>query len=270
MTVQDVAVSPPTPPIVQPPSIDFTSITGERYEKYYLSVNPSIWDKQISLSASSPGQSIVFNSVPMRYFFEDGEYAVSASGSIRVYLPTGISASSDYSARRTIPFALKDFHSPLLHEEHTILKTFDSQTAMLPKTSDYFNNYSIHKYFSVKYTLTEAQWHSFISDEPNYIRANVTFPAETVLSSASLYEQFVHVSRNFYQYKSLTIQFDPDLVIHKVFPVLPTVVSSFDLNEENVLMVTFDEYNEPFTGPIFSYLVNVGDNRLEEKTFSIE
>lgn len=286
---------------------DFLSMTGERYETYYLTVDPAIYDERVSASGSAfacytvnngsiyggPSGEAVSNSftihnMPLRCFFVDGTYSLQCSGmswhfgkgSVRIDTDTfdRISFQSTYyhSFNTTTDLATNSasLNGPY-YEEKAYLKPFESTVMALPKTSDYFNTDHVSRYITLYFRVSAAQLASFGNSHTGGSRYDSfegnlnSYYTDISLSTSEMFRPFIHVSRNFYRYKTIVIRFDPAREVKFAYPPLPPLIESYDLSAENVLTVTLKDYNEPFEGPLFSYLVKSGSS-WELKTISIE
>jgi len=170
------------------------------------------------------------------------------------------------------------------YEEKDILRSFSSASLALPLTADYSDPYREYKYHTYKYTFPASTLLASSpgapsvpfrnSNSPYNITWNMT-PLQTniAISSENTFDPYVLASRDFYQYKSFTIRYQPGLVIHGciVKPYPHPVVKALDYDpDENSITVTFNPYNTPYQGPLFYYYVEAEDGTWREKTVSIE
>jgi len=283
------------PEIVELPNdADFISFAGERYEKYYFQLDPAIWDRTHTLSVSvrSPNvrdannyntnnylyNTITITNFPLRGFFVPGSYYLSGYGNFAYNTTLGIYqniAGYLFPFNAIVIIAVDETSSnyAATHEEYTVNTVFSNQSLSLPKTAPYSNPYYLYKYKTYYFTLSADQFFQYFNahSRPSDYHSNTVSSAMPM--SLTTFDPHLLKSRDFYQYKSFIITYKPGLVIHGFnlkpmpHPVVETI--TFD-EEENAISVSFRHYNEPYTGPLFTYWIEAEDGTWRDKTVSIE
>jgi len=287
--------------LVLPDDADFISFTGERYEKYRFQLDPVIYNRSITLSGSgntyynshnvSNTMSITttlrnINNPATIMFPATGRlgyylYFYDAGNNNNMFYPTyteKILYANINNASVSIP------PSAVYYEEKDILRSFSSTSLALPLTADYSDPYREYKYHTYQLFVPASTLLAFSPGVPsipwtnpnlpnNYIYESTPLPTDIAMSSENTFDPYILASRDFYQYKSFTIRYKPGLVIHGciVKPYPHPVVIALDYDpDENSITVTFNPYNTPYKGPLFSYYIEAEDGTWREKTVSIE
>ena len=285
-TPQPGTIGAPVPdaPVV-PADIDkdFISFAGERYEKYYWALDPAYYDTIVPLSASadvpfsptSRTETFTFSDFRLGYFFRPGTYLLSYNGFIW-YQTSSVPTQANFNT--SAYFTIGDLFSDINYrDEYKILTNFTSALLSLPKTAPYSSPYSINRNKTYRYyTISTSQLYSLSGSSILFD----FFHLSPLQPSASTDFHYHLESRDFYQYKTIAIVFDPDLLIydHGLHPDVQPIVYSYNFTGDshglpyswnNSVTITFRDYNEPYVGSVFSYWVEE-NGELIEKTLVIE
>jgi len=91
-----------------------------------------------------------------------------------------------------------------------------------------------------------------------------------VTDASNINIPFRQVSRDFYIYRNISIQFAPEFVISGWASSLLNLVESFDLDSAtNTLTANLVMYNERTTGEVFSFNVTTEGGQTHRKSISI-
>jgi hypothetical protein len=269
-------------PSIQAGDADILSFVGKRYEKYVFKMDRAILNRLVSLPAPSEfvaknndsgmfvsdyKNSITVDNIPLRYLVEGGTHSVQVTGN--VITRSGKNMNYTYynnsvSGARELQFDTDKVGRNPEYERYEVLTSFGSDSLALPLTGSYSNPYDEYKYRTFSYLIPIAKfdgWYTLPKDH--------TSMASNLTCSVLTFERYILASRNFYQYKNLTVTFDPDKRISDLKE--GPIVEEYDYDEEsNVLHITLKDYDEqPYSGPVFSFRLQAADGTVREKTISI-
>ena len=298
-TVPDI----PDTPDVTPSAIeeDIISFTGERYEKYYWTLDPVYYDKIVTISGSTTfnaygsnqcTNTLTINNFRLEYFYIPGSYEIQSNGHIGIYGRI-ISVPNDYynfpfTSTTTVTISdLSSLNYSGINDEYKIIKPFSNDSLSLPKTAPYSNLYSTTRGKSYRYYISSDQFFAIYTAGPsrpallisNPGSINGYYPRDITLSASST-DPCILKSRDFFQYYTIKIVFDPELIIYDrylspgVQPIIYTHSIECESNGspgtwKNSLTIIFKDYNEPYVGPVFSYWVLDGQGKPIEKIIRI-
>ena len=270
----------------QPGITDYLYLTGERYEMYYLQPVLEILETK-TMTLTSPRyptdtlrayNQLTLHNVPLENLFDidASPFSVSISGNFGFRAETEF--GSDGGNNRPLING-----NPLLFsldpESFTVLKKFsmNHKALELPKTSSYSSTHTEAK--KVSYLFPFSQFEAYRS-LPNTgfsykggPSANGTYwpiDESDLLCSSDENILFKVVSRDFYQYKSITFAYPADVPITNLASSSP-VVENFNFNERtNTVTVTFKEYDGPYAGDIISYTIKSQDGKTVPRIICID
>jgi hypothetical protein len=282
---QEVLDVPEEPPeeVISPP--DFISIRGERFEKYYAEIHPSLLNTPITLSSpnilgfqygSSPVyyafNQITLHDVPLARFTETSPFSAQVSGTAAVSGKSG----ANYAAY-SYPFETQTLLYPdpagYPLEPYDVLNTFTNKPGclVLPYTGDYSSALVIQEFRKFSMAIPSDLLLSLVTEDSFQIPFPSVLTAFTIdgvysadmVCSCDHYLLLAPKSRNFYQYKSLTAVFSPDAVVSDIRQA--SIVESHVYNpDNNSVTVVFNDYDASYTGEVLFYKIRSGDAGEEE------
>ena len=287
----------PNPPEVIHP--DCLSITGERYEKYYLELDQSILDSSISLrspkilgyvyNGGHAFNEIVLDKIPLKNFIELTPFTCLASGTVAVS-----GRHMDSYIAFSYPFTDIEVNLlPIIHQPDYEKDSFDVLSSYsnkpgeltLPYTGNYLSAYIKHQWRTFSMAISSDFLRSLINtdsfslpfgvEEDNeegieltHYKINNFYSCDLICENEA-FVLLVPESRNFYQYASLTAVFSPDITISNV--KTSSIVSSFEYSQsKNALTVFFNYYDAPYTGDVISYETVDEEGSIIKKYIRIE
>jgi len=175
------------------------------------------------------------------------------------------------------------------YSEKDILRSFTSSSITLPVTAAYSDPYYEYKYHTYQYVLPASTLAASSSGVPAFpgpdINTDIYYytgltnnsvsglQTNITMASSQTFDPYVLVSRDFYQYKSFTIRYQPGLTIHgfNIKPYPHPVINALSYDpDENSISVIFNSYNTPYKDSLFSYYIEAEDGTWREKIVSIE
>jgi len=284
------------------PSSDagFISLVGERLEKYYWKMDPSSLNNSVDLISpqvlgsytqysddlwgnyvwTSGYNQLTLYGVPIKCIFEPLYFpSLNYSGTIAARRESfmGLSGSFSYSnALLTSPspsLYLNNTDCPLnynqTHEQYTVPVSFESNILSLPRTAYYANSQTETKFKIYYVPISEDIFSTFpysTSVGGGWSFLGV-YPTE-VICAAETWEPYILSSRNFFQYKYITITYEPNTPLSNFTP-FPIIDTWYYDPYDNALTFIFNDYDDPYIGDVFSFSIQVENGSILKKTVSI-
>jgi len=286
--------APAAPPETSDPKC--LSITGSRFEKYYLQLDPASYSAVITLSSPSvlgfeysngiDPASYGFNAVtladiPLKRFTENTAFPQQATGTVAVSGRSG-SLCTAYS----MPFEKSALISPYRSynnaEPLNILNSFTNTPGDL--TLAYTGEYNSAEKKQDFRIFSMALPSDFLKSCVSADKFTVPYGAQgmekefavdgiypsSLTASGSAYVSLIPVKRNFYQYKNITLTFSPGSAISGIEAT--SIVKDYEYRQsQNELSIIFNDYDFPYIGNVLFYKIKINDRNEEiQKSLRIE
>ena len=252
------------------------STTGERFEHYFLEVEPLFLLNTVNLRSNTvlgfqqngfyAFNQLTVHDVVVRDLVNNTPFTSTVTGTIAVSGRDGI-----HSVLYSFPIDMEAafWMVPVQHrpEPFRVLSSFENTpgSLILPFTGDYSTTFVKQDWrvFSVNVTsdfllslvLNEAEtFEMFYEDEYRTFTIDGFFPTD-LLPLSYMYVPLAPRSRNFFQYRNFVASFSPGAVISNITPA--PIVSSFEHDpQSNTLAVYFYPHDGPYAGSVISFDVN--------------
>jgi len=252
--------------IMPPVSIDFS---GESHYYRYSSIlnQPGYYDtfpfsSMINLVLPSP--KALYNVGDSKGTFSG---TLPSTATVSYYLSA--SAANTNISDVTLPLSEYIPNKSVVIKNTFEMESFEFDSYILPENG-YIADKNYFEYLNIEYpayTLTAQQSRSIASASFGYA------PGITHVKLES--EPFVlshvcrQVSRDFYLYRSISISFDPAVVLHG-WNGPSAIIDRFVMDTNtNTLTAVFKEYSAKFIGEVFSFFITAEDGSIIKKSVQI-
>jgi len=264
---------------------DFISITGTRLKTYLITPDnyflekpyPLLFKGNVTISGHTEPNIIDFGYIPLKAFRSPSDYNILVSGQIFTNFSTQQGATLPPFSNKTVNLAdviraaitqeggsvIYKTEPFFLDKEYFEQESFSSNSYNLPVTG-YLADRNYFEYVTMTippYTILAAESRTISGITGN---THVNLYAEPFSDTVTLRQ----VSRDFYAYRSISVQFDPEIIIHGWNG--SSIVDRFELNSEtNTLTAFFRNYNARTTGEAFSFFIVAENGDVIRKAVTI-
>ena len=252
--------------------IAFTSFTAQRLENYYLLPSNNVnfyWLRTIGFGIASNivSQMEINTTLPSSFITNLNGTTTKSANFVLTILTNGNVTTNNY----TIDFTNKASLSTLQSLEYTLQNTASSTTLSFPKTSSYSLNYTPTKSYSFAFPIeigyNPGFGYSIYPYEPYTETSGGVTYYYSVTSTVAYNGPCTAVSRNFYQYQSMTLNYPNDVFITQVIPY--PIVKNFTVTDHS-LIINLNDYNEVYSGSVAQLFLTGSDGVSYRRDITIQ